>query len=133
MNQYNVKIEYFHENLMKIHQDLANSNSINIYLPFQEMRRVINKASIKYMGLDVDKIISNRSLDKFTSSGSHAAENKNSKIFDKTKKIIIDRHDRKSESKAGQKKRNTITNIHQIRGANKENNNFDSYYNYDEQ
>lgn len=73
MNQYNVKIEYFHENLIKIHQDLANSNSINIYLPFQEMRRVINKASIKYMGLDVEKIISNRSLDKFTSSGNHTA------------------------------------------------------------
>lgn len=72
MDQYNAKIEYYNENVLnRINQELSSfEDSINVYLPFEELRRVLNKANVHYLGAEMGRVGSNRSLDKFISSDS---------------------------------------------------------------
>lgn len=66
MNQYNTKVQYYSENVKKISKD----DNINVYLPIQEIRRVIDKANIQYFVIQSDRMGSTRSLEKFISCGS---------------------------------------------------------------
>jgi len=69
MKQYNAKVEYYTENVFKkICKD--EYDNINVYLPIQEIRRVIDKANIQYFGFESDRMGSTRSLEKFMSCGS---------------------------------------------------------------
>ena len=44
MQQYNAKIDYYNENILK----KLSYETISIYLPLHEMRRLIEKATVSY-------------------------------------------------------------------------------------
>ena len=61
MKQYNTKIQYYNQNVLrKINKEELFDN-INVYLPIQEIRRVIDKANIQYLG-ETGRMGSTRSL-----------------------------------------------------------------------
>lgn len=69
MRQYNAKVEYYTEHVFKkINRE--ERDNINVYIPLQEMRRVIDKANVQYLGLE-GRMGSTRSLEKFMSCGSN--------------------------------------------------------------
>lgn len=70
MKQYNAKVEYYTDHVFK-KLNREERDNINVYLPLQEMRRVIDKANVQYLGFDsTTRMGSTRSLEKFMSCGS---------------------------------------------------------------